>query len=260
MSVTDQSWDVIHHATPEQVALYREQGYAKLGPIFSREELELLRTHVDEMIAALPPGKRPEAMDTPHFEDPWLFRYLAHPRLLDIVEDFIGPDIVLWSSHFIAKPSGDGKAVPWHTDGAYWGQRLQPMQVITFWLAVDPSRVENGCMRVIGGSHRRVASAMEEYEKVDTSSHVFGFRLPPHLIDESRVVDLELEMGECHVHDAWTIHGSNANVSPMRRCGYTMRYIPAHVVHTPARGHRIYLLRGQDRTGGRNCYAEFERA
>lgn len=245
----------IERATPEQVAFFREQGYVKLGPLFTPGELAALQVHVDELIAALPEGKRPEAMDVPHFEDPWLFRYLAHPRVLDVVEDFLGPDVVLWSSHFIAKPAGVGLPVPWHTDGAYWGQRLEPMQVLTIWLAVDQSSVENGCMRVLPGSHRDVAAAMDRYEEVDRDRHVFGFRLAPELIDESRAVDLELQPGESHVHDAWTIHGSNANHSGARRCGYTMRYMPASVVHHPKGNHRVYLLRGQDRTGGRNVYS-----
>src|SRR5205807_3154949 len=137
--------------------------------IFDEREMAALREHVDQMIAALPEGKRPEEMDRPHFEDPWLFRYLAHPRVLDVIEDFIGPDIVLWSSHFIAKPRGDGKAVPWHTDGSYWGERLEPMKVITLWLAVDESTVENGCMRVIPGSHIAYQAHIDNYIPVDKS-------------------------------------------------------------------------------------------
>jgi chlorinating enzyme len=258
MSFAKERWETVRHAAPEQVAFYREQGYLKFGRIFTREEMEALRAHVDEMIAALPEGRRPEEMDVPHFADPWLFRYLTHPRVLDVIADFIGPDIVLWSSHFIAKPKGDGKAVPWHTDGAYWGTRLQPMKVITLWLAVDESSVENGCMRVIPGTHKQIAAALDQYESVDQAKNVFGARLKTEFTDESKAVDLELKVGECHFHDAWTIHGSNPNVSEKRRCGYTMRYMPADVAHTGegfgARAHRIYLLRGQDRTGGRNVY------
>ncbi|HZO90701.1 MAG TPA: phytanoyl-CoA dioxygenase family protein [Chthonomonadaceae bacterium] len=250
--------ETVRHATPEQVALYRENGYLKFGRIFTQAEIEALRQHVDEMIAALPEGKRPEEMDVPHFTDPWLFRYLTDPRVLDVIEDFIGPDIVLWSSHFIAKPKGDGKAVPWHTDGAYWNRRLDPMEVITLWLAVDESTVENGCMRVLPGSHRAMKTAIEAYEPVDKSTNVFHARIPPELIDENKVVDLELAVGECHFHDAWTVHGSNPNTSTKRRCGYTMRYMPAHVkLHREGwnREHRIYLVRGKDRTGGKNDYS-----
>lgn len=243
--------------TPEQAAFFREYGYVKLGRIFTEAEMNTLRAHVDEMIAALPEGKRPEEMDVPHFSDPWLFRYLTDPCVLDVIEGFIGPDIVLWSSHFIAKPKGDGKAVPWHTDGAYWNKRLNPMEVITLWLAVDESTVENGCMRVIPGSHRAYKAAMDAYVPVDPKKNVFSIRLAPDLIDESKAVDLELAVGECHFHDAWTIHGSNPNTSEKRRCGYTMRYMPAHVVFKEGvanQGHRVYLVRGQDRTNGQTDY------
>jgi hypothetical protein len=256
MAIDHATENTVRHATDEQVAYYREQGYLKFGCIFTQAEMDTLRAHVDEMIASLPEGKRPEEMDVPHFEDPWLFRYLTDERVLDVIEGFIGPDIVLWSSHFIAKPKGDGKGVPWHTDGAYWGKRLDPMKVITLWLAVDESSVENGCMRVIPGTHKQISASMEQYMAVDPTRNVFPTRIPPELIDESKAVDLDLKIGECHFHDAWTIHGSNPNNSEKRRCGYTMRYMPADVVHKPKEGggHRIYLLRGQDRTGGHNVY------
>lgn len=249
--------ETVRGATAEQVAFYREQGYLRFGRLFTAAEMDTLRDYVEARIAALPEGKRPEGMDVPHFEDPWLFRYLADPRVLDTIEDFLGPDIVLWSSHFIAKPGGGGQAVPWHTDGAYWQGLLDPMEVITLWLAVDPSCAANGCMRVLPGSHRAFRAALESYEPADREANVFSLRLSPEQMDESRAIDLELARGECHFHDAWTIHGSSPNHAPQRRCGYTMRYMPAHVRLTRAdwnRDHRIYLVRGEDRTGGKNDY------
>ena len=259
MGLAVESWETVGHASPEQVEFYRKNGYLKFGRIFTADEMDALREHVDAMIEALPEGKRPEAMDVPHFEDPWLFRYLAHPKVLDVIEDFIGPNIALWSSHFIAKPRGDGKAVPWHTDGAYWGKLLEPMNVITLWLAVDPSTRENGCMRVLPGSHLGQSADMKEYEAVDSRENVFGSRIKPEMMDESIAVDLELAVGECHFHDAWTAHGSIPNHSSHRRCGYTMRYMPADVSFQPKewgeRPHQIYLLRGKDGTGGHNRYS-----
>ena len=76
-------------------------------------------------------------------------------------------------------------------------------------------------------------------------------------IEDSKIADLELEAGECHFHEAFTIHGSNPNRSQKRRCGYTMRYMPADVRcndHISGRNHHIYLLRGEDRTNGFNAY------
>ena len=70
-----------------------------------------------------------------------------------MIEPFLGPDIALWSSHFICKPPGHGRAAPWHEDSNYWRGMLEPQEVITVWLAIDESSRENGCMRVIPGSH-----------------------------------------------------------------------------------------------------------
>ena len=70
-------------------------------------------------------------------------------------------------------------AVPWHQDGVYWGESLDPMHVITMWLAVDESKVENGCMRVIAGSHNL---RDRRYENVDRKNNLFG----------SEVVDADL--------------------------------------------------------------------
>ena len=252
--MSEEQWQVETAVTDEQVAFYNREGYLKFGRIFTKPELDDLRDYVDGMIASLPEGKRPEQMDVPHFEHPFLFKYLTHPRVLDVIERFIGPDIALWSSHFISKRTSDGLAVPWHQDGVYWGDRLQPMHVITMWLAVDESKVENGCMRVIAGSHKLLD---RRYENVDTKKNLFGREIVAEDLDLSKAVDLELEVGECHFHDAFTAHGSNPNTSQKRRCGYTMRYMPANVRFNGVswnRKHHIYLVRGKDQTNGHNPY------
>lgn len=241
----------------EQVGLYREQGYITFGKLFTPEELVDLRRTIEHLIVTLPKGKRPEHLDVPHFDHPYLFKFLTNPRVLDAIETFIGPDIVLWSSHFISKPAGEGLPVSWHTDADYWQGRLDPMEVVTCWLAVDRSCSENGCMRVIPKSHQ--VRGTKRYRDLQKGTNVFDTELDRSEFDESKAVDLELEEGECSFHDAWTIHGSEANRSNMRRCGYTMRYMPASNVFTPLGPHdqhRVFLVRGQDRSGGRTPYSE----
>ena len=248
------SWKPQTTVSDEQVNFYKENGYLTFGRIFTESELDELRDYVDAMIENLPEGKRPEQMDVPHFAHPYLFKYLTHPCVLKVIERFIGPDIVLWSSHFISKRENDGMEVPWHQDGVYWGKMLDPMRVITMWLAVDESKVENGCMRVISGSHNLHD---RRYEAVNRENNLFGSEVVEADLDISKTVDLELEVGECHFHDAWTIHNSSSNVSQKRRCGYTMRYMPANVRFHGATWrstHKIYLLQGEDRTDGFNTY------
>ncbi|MCA9417101.1 MAG: phytanoyl-CoA dioxygenase family protein [Candidatus Omnitrophica bacterium] len=244
--------------TVEEVAFYRREGYLKFGRIFSAEEFTDLQAAFESILAQAPPGIRSEHLDVPHFKHPELFRFLTHPKILDVIEAFIGPNITLWSSHFISKPKGDGLKVPWHTDADYWGNRIEPMEVITLWMAIDPSTKENGCMKVIPGSHLQKAEGLK-YGAVDRAMNVFDTEIDAALIDGANVVDLELQPGECHFHDAFTIHASNPNHSEMRRCGYTMRYMPSHVVfrpNSPDDTHKVYLARGEDRTGGRTIYSE----
>ena len=76
-------WQLETTVSDEQVEFYKENGYLTFGRIFTKSELDTLREYVDEMIANLPEGRRPEQMDVPHFEHPFLFKYLTHPRVLE---------------------------------------------------------------------------------------------------------------------------------------------------------------------------------
>jgi chlorinating enzyme len=236
--------------TSADVEFFRDKGYWICHhPLFPPEKFRRLQETFEGILRRAPEGKRPEDIDVPHFAYPELFEWLLADEPLDLVEPFIGPDIALWSSHFICKPPTKGRAVAWHEDSAYWKGRLDPQEVVTVWLAIDDSTRENGCMRVIPRTHD---NGFSEYEPVDRENHVFSSRIKAGQFDETTAVDLELRSGECHLHHARLIHGSNANTSDRRRCGYTMRYMSTHVKFLPdARRsrHQIYLARGRDHAG-----------
>jgi len=236
---------------------FRREGYLIVrSPLFPPDEFADLRDHFEKKLAALPPDVGPEAMDVPHFTDPALFRWLLADAVLDLVEPFIGPDIALFSSHFICKPKGNGKRVPWHEDSAYWKPMLQPMEVVTVWLAIDPSTTANGCMYVIPRSHTGPKQGFSDYDPVDSGKNVFAIEITPSQRDDSRAVPCELQPNQASLHDARLMHGSPPNTSAIRRCGYTMRYMPTHVkLSDAARGfHQVYLARGRDHAG--NEYAD----
>src|SRR5215203_2635112 len=67
----------------------------------------------------------------------WLNALIRDRRIVDAVEDVLGPDILCWSSQFFAKPAGDPAYTSWHQDGTYWG--LSSHDVVTAWLALTPS-------------------------------------------------------------------------------------------------------------------------
>lgn len=197
------------------------------------------------------PSLRPEQLGhTLMINDPFWVRLVSDDRLLDIAEQFIGPNIALFASHYICKPPFDGQPVLWHQDGSYWP--LDPMEVVTLWLAVDDSLPENGCMRVIPGTQHTVLQQM----KPDKSTpNVLNSSMDAAFVEEDKAVDCVLKAGGVSVHHPNLIHGSNANHSALRRCGLTIRYIPAttRILTQSERWPSAFLLRG-DAVPGINDY------
>ncbi|MFD0900824.1 phytanoyl-CoA dioxygenase family protein [Actinomadura sediminis] len=199
---------------------YETDGYAIFRNVLDADLIAEADEHV-RWLQARHPGRGGEDLSTELVaEDPFWVRLVSDDRLLDVAERFVGPDIALFASAYIAKPPYTGKAVLWHQDGSFWP--LEPMRVVTLWLAVDRSTPENGCLRVIPGSHR---GGLHEVREREDAEAVFGVESARE-VDESEAVDLVLEPGDVEVHHPNIMHGSNANNSPYRRCGLTIRYIP----------------------------------
>jgi ectoine hydroxylase-related dioxygenase (phytanoyl-CoA dioxygenase family) len=237
------------------VEQFRREGY--LLPhrqLFSEEKLGELEHIFNEHLADKG-DKLSDELDTPHYRDERLLDFLLSEEVLDTVEPLIGPDIALWSSHFISKDPFTGRATPWHEDSSYWEGRFDSYdRIVTVWLALEnPSTVENGCMRVIPGSHL-AGGFSDNYVPTDMSEKTFHAEIAQ--VDESKAVDFELQRGEFSIHDGRIVHGAKPNTSSVRRTGYTMRYFPSSVRMQPVpqnEGWKIWLARGRDLAG--NDYA-----
>src|SRR5262245_1804336 len=178
--------------TTQDVAEFRKNGYFLYHhPVFSSEKMASLYAIFEEHLAAKG-SLLSDELDTPHFRDPRLLDYLLSDEPLDIVEPIIGPNIGLWSSHFISKDPYTGRETPWHEDSAFWNGRISKFdKIITIWLAIDPADSENGCMRVIPGTHN---NGFSEYKPVDTTTNTFEKAITE--VDESQAVYFELARGE----------------------------------------------------------------
>jgi hypothetical protein len=236
--------------TDHDVADFRSNGY--LLPhrqLFSAEKLDGLEAIFDEHLSEKG-SKLSDELDTPHFRDPRLLDYLLSDEVLDTVEPLVGPDIALWTSHFISKDPFTGRSTPWHEDSAFWNGRLSAYDhIVTVWLALGPSNRTNGCMRVVPGSHLE-GGFHDNYVPTDMTAQTFHAEIPD--VDESKAVDFELERGEFSMHDGRIVHGAKPNTSPVRRTGYTMRYFPASVRVMPVEqnvGWKVWLARGKDSAG-----------
>lgn len=239
-------------ALTEGRAQFDREGYAVFRNVLDPELIAEASRHIDWLLQKNP-GTRPEQLHNWLMQDdPFWVRLVADSRLLDIAEQFVGPNIALFASHYISKPPFDGQPVLWHQDGSYWP--LEPMEVVTLWLAIDRADPDNGCMRVIPCTHNLDLQAMDAHR--DEVS-VLGSAISDDFVDESSAVDLILDPGDVSVHNPNIVHGSNANTSPRRRAGLTIRYIPTSTrIITDKPWPSAFLLRG-NAVPGINDYLPF---
>jgi hypothetical protein len=248
--------------TQAEIEHYHREGYViHQRPVLPEAKFAALKTYFEQILADLPGDTRPEAMDVPHFMHPKLLEWAFDDAILDLVRPIVGEDIALFSTHFICKPKGNGKRVPWHEDSAYWRGKINPMEVCTVWLAIDPSTKVNGCMMVIPRTHTEAQKGFSDYEAVDTAKSVFGTEIVARHRDDSKRVFVELQANECSLHDARVQHGSEPNTSQIRRCGWTMRFCSTRVKFNEEAFdgmHQVYLACGVDHGGNR--YADPKRS
>ena len=154
-----------------------------------------------------------------------------------MVEQILGPDILVWGTLILSKPANSGSFVSWHQDNAYGGF-LNGRPALSAWIAVTPAKSENGCMRVIPKSQGPALPFSKEKPIDDMLSR--GLRITSRF-DESDAVDLELRPGEASLHDVGLIHGSGANAAAYPRTGFIVRYTTPGILEP---GFPVYRVKG----------------
>ncbi len=237
----------------EQIKDYKEKGYLLTGKtLFSPQKFQVLHG-IFEHLLATKGNSQGDELDVPHFSNERLFEFLLAEEVLDIVECLIGPNIGLWSSHFICKEAQTGARTPWHEDSAYWKGRFDRYDdIVTLWLAIDESNQENGCMGVVPGTHQ---NGFSEHSNMDTEHKIFNIEIQEEKVPLEKVRWFELQQNQYSLHDSRIIHGANANTSKTRRTGFTMRYFNSDLKmaqnHPDNLNHKVYHCRGENRGGNK---------
>ena len=189
--------------------------------------------------------------------DPAFLEVSVYPEILDVIEQLVGPDLILWNTLMFYKRATEGPSVPWHRDG--FGYPIDPIATTSIWIAVTNSTTDNGCLRFIPGSHLTTDPGV--HDSTPKSGEMFSGSLDAASFDESSAVDAVLEPGQFVIFDVYTIHGSQPNSGAEPRAGFTCRYMPATSIYDhgkaevrdqPGYGHEsraLTLVRGQDRSG-----------
>jgi non-haem Fe2+, alpha-ketoglutarate-dependent halogenase len=175
---------------------------------------------------------------------PSLDALMRDPRLTGPVASILGDDLLVLSADLFIKPAHAQKRITWHQDVNYWG--LEPMEVLTAWVAFTAATPENGCMHYSRGGHRARLRHIEH--KTDDNMLTRGQEIAVE-IDDSTVVDVRLRPGQVSFHDGLTPHASGTNNTDATRIGFAVRYAPTRVKQTSGPPITARLVRGSDSFG-----------
>jgi non-heme Fe2+,alpha-ketoglutarate-dependent halogenase len=230
--------------TDEQVEAYRRDGIRFPIDVLSPDEAAALLARFERVEAAHGGQLPPRLNQKPHLLFPWLNELVRHPRILDAVEDVLGPDLLCWGAQFFAKNARDPSYVSWHQDGTYWG--LSSPDVMTAWVALTPSVPENGCMEVVPGTHLAQVEHVDTFAESNLLSRGQEIRVD---VRPEQKVQVVLRPGQMSLHHVLIFLGSEPNTADYRRIGFAIRYIPTHVRQVNGPRESATLVRGVDRHG-----------
>lgn len=228
----------------QQVAAFERDGFLFPLRVMTREDAQAYRQRLEAYERSNGAPIASNMRHKVHLLFTWANALVHHPKILDAVEDVLGPDLLCWTSNFFIKEPGTPAFVSWHQDATYWG--LSSDEVVTAWVALSDAPVESGAMKFWPGSHR-----MEQLPHVDTfhddnllsRGQELAVRVP-----EAEGVLVPLQAGEISLHHVKLVHGSGPNSSGDRRIGLAIRYIAPHVRQLKTNDSAM-LVRGRDRYG-----------
>jgi ectoine hydroxylase-related dioxygenase (phytanoyl-CoA dioxygenase family) len=176
---------------------------------------------------------------------PWVNKLIRHPRILDIIEDILGPDIFAFTTTFFIKDAQSPTFALWHQDSPYFG--LRPHEHVTCWVALTDATAEAGCMEVVPerGSARQLnhrASGLEGSINAIAQMIADDF-------DQTETVMMEVPAGSFSLHHTLCMHRSGPNGANYRRIGIGTSYIPAHCRTLSSVRMCIPLVRGRNSDG-----------
>ena len=236
----------MRHELPESATeQYRREGYYFPVNVLAESEVSAYRSELEAVESGQGGALRPEQRNKAHLLFKWVDDIIRDPRVLDPIEELIGPNILCWNTIFWIKEPGSASWVSWHQDIRYWG--LTGGEVVSAWLALSPATIESGCMRVLPRSH--IGEPMAHDDRYDPSNMLSRGQEITDPIDEKRAVTMPLEPGQMSLHSVGLAHSSGTNRSAGRRIGVSMHFMPTCTSQSLAEWDSAALVRGVDDYG-----------
>ena len=232
-----------------EVASYRRNGYHFPIDALSASEVADFRNKLEAYEAESGGPIKGEMRHRSHVLFAWIDEMIRHPKILDAVEDVLGPDILCWNTSFFIKEAHDPGFVSWHQDATYWG--LSSSDVATVWIAMSPANKVSGCMKFVAGTHLKQVEHAVTFNKDNLLTRGQEIAVD---VNEADAVHVELKPGQASLHHVLLFHGSEPNRSDDRRIGLAIRYIPTRLRQAVGQRDWATLVRGKD------VYRNFEPA
>ena len=211
--------------TSAQAQAYEKDGYVSPVAVLTAEEVEQYRAELEcwEKTRGAPIDFPEKSKSYLLFN--WADQLVHHPKILDAVEDLIGPDILVYHSTLFLKEAQTAAYVRWHQDSVNF--YLDPHLHVTAWVALSEASVEAGCMRALPGSHRWGPFGHDD--KPEPMNMIRRGQGISDRFDQESGVMMPVKAGQMSLHHTDLVHASGANESDDRRIGFAISYIPAIV-------------------------------
>ncbi|MEM9575877.1 MAG: phytanoyl-CoA dioxygenase family protein [Pseudomonadota bacterium] len=237
--------------TDSQKKQYWDDGFLFPLQVMPSEEAAMMRAELEALESEYLDADLPLPLATykrvnSHCVMPLAHRIGSDPRILDVVEGILGPDIMIYAVEFFIKEPRTSQIVSMHQDLTYWG--LGAIDgLVTAWLSLSPATPASGCMDFVRGSHQNPILPHEDtFDKNNLLSR--GQEVKVEVAEEDKA-PIEIHPGQISLHHGLTIHGSGPNTTDDRRIAAVIRYCTPEISQQVADEDYAILARGQDRYG-----------
>jgi hypothetical protein len=230
----------------KEVARFRRDGFLSPLPLLSEAERAECLAGVARFEAFI--GEPINASDElkwrtmPYLILPWAAALAHDPRILDVIEALIGPNMLVYTSTFFIKEAHSPTIAAWHQDSTYYG--IEPKDEVCAWIALTEASHEAGCMEClsVAGAPRQLRHAA----RIVKNSVNRGAQMIVEPFDDSAPVGMPLRAGEFSLHHGLCVHRSGPNLAGHRRLGLGLNFIPPHVKPVGSVRPAAMLVRGTD--------------
>ena len=226
----------------EDIESFNERGFLTGIEIFNNSAIQDIRDYFDKLLQnTMASGNDSYSISTAHLKHKKVYDLLLNEKVVSIVGDLLGENIIGWGSHFFCKLPGDVKRISWHQDASYWP--FSNTNTVSCWLAIDDATIENGCMKFIPGSHR---FGLIDYEMSKNEEKNVLNQTVHKAENYGDPLTIELNAGQISIHSDLLLHSSNPNISEHRRCGLSLRYCTPDVKAYAGWAAKGVLVAGND--------------